>query len=67
MRKKFGWILIIMFILFSLLPIYYYTETIPVTHYSQSLGLPSVVMEERISQTWFLLVTPLDILWTAPL
>lgn len=54
MRKIFGWILIVLFILFTLLPVYYYTELVP--------AYPSYGMVERTSQTWFLLVVPLEIL-----
>lgn len=54
MRKIFGWTLIIIFILFTLLPVYYYTELVP--------AYPSYGMIEKTSQTWFILVIPLDIL-----
>jgi len=62
MRKIFGWMLIIAFILYTLLPVHYYTENVVVkypSYYGQ--GIPRFEMEERTSQTWFLLVIPLEI------
>lgn len=62
MRKVFGWMLIILFILYTLLPVHYYTKVVPVEYPSYyGGGLPKFTMEERTSQTWFLLVIPLEI------
>ena len=60
--KILGWILIIAFILYTLLPVHYYTESVVVEYPSYyGEGLPKFVMEKRTSQTWFLLVIPLAI------
>jgi len=61
MRKIFGWILIIAFILYTLLPLHYYTEDVVVRYPPDQFGIPHFGVEERTSQTWFLLVMPLEI------
>ncbi len=61
MRKIFGWILIAMFVLYTLLPVHYYTENIFVEYPPDQYGIPHFGVEERTSQTWFLLVVPLEI------
>ena len=75
--KIFGWVLIVMFILYTILPLHYYTEQVfvegppkVIEYYTFEDGkmnvhkseLPNISVVERTQRTWFLLVIPLEIL-----
>jgi len=74
--KIIGWILVIVFILYTVLPLHYYTEHVwvegppdVIEYYTFDDGkmsvheseLPNISLIERTQRTWFLLVLPLII------
>ena len=61
MRKIFGWVLVVAFILYALLPIHPFTVTKVVMSYNQ-LGLPVFETVEVTQYSWFVVVNTLELL-----